>query len=519
MKKTRAVNSLLNMMAGALGQVITIVLGFASRTVFIYTLGKNYLGVSGLFQNVLQVLSISNLGLESAIVFSLYKPLAEGDNGQVAAIMTLYKRAYRVIGAFITVAGLALIPALPLFTKGYNETINITVVYLLYLFQTVSSYVFLAYRRTVYVADQRNYRPSLIRYALNLVMFIAQIVSLLLWHDYYAYLIIGVAMTVLTNVIIGIVAGREYPYIRGKTKEKISPPVLANIKKNVVGTALYRIAGVATNSTDNLLISLFIGVDLVGIYSNYRMILNYLQLFLATIFESVTASIGNLFVTGTKEHNEFVFKCLNQLNVWLYGYSGIALFCLINPFIVTVWLHDESYVLPFVTVFLIFAYLELVGLQLAVHAYRSACGLFWKGKFRPLATVLVNLIVSIVLGKYMGLNGILLGTIISHLATLFWYDPILLYREIFQKSPIGYFVRYLSSFSLVTLIGLGLYYICSLLPLNFGFFVVRFLLVLIVPPSIFFLIYGRTEEFAYLKGAFKRTVGKRLGKFLKKKSA
>ena len=502
-ERTRSQYSMLNMCTSVFGQVLSIALGFAARTVFIYTLGRSYLGISSLFENVLQVLSLTDLGLESAIVYSLYKPLQEKNEQKIASIMTLYKNAYRVIGLLILLAGLCVIPALPYLTKDSAAPVNLTAVYLLFLVQTASSYLLFAYRRTIFSADQRTYKPSLIGYVVRLLTVIVQILWLVLFRGrpvgYYGYLIIGVCMTVLTDVIVGVAAGKAYPALHIRHAERLPRHELGVIKKNVIGTAFYKVCGVMTNSTDNLLISLLVNVDTVGIYSNYMLIAGYIRMLLANLFDSVTGSVGNLFVTGTKEQGEFVFRCLCVMNTWLYGFCGVAFFTLANPFIQTVWLRDTGYLLPPVTVFLLFFYMILEGVQYSIKSYLTACGLYWRGKYRSLISVLINLAVSVVLGRFCGLNGILLGTVISYLATMFWYDPMLLYREVFRKPVTGYFVRYILRLAMVTGVALGMHWLCGRLPDTLGFFAVRVLLVLVVPNGVFFLVYCRTGEFAYLK--------------------
>ena len=512
--KTRSQFSFLNMFTNVFGQALITILGFVTRTVFIYTLGRNYLGISSLFENVLQVLSITDLGLESAVVYSLYKPLQEKDDRLIASIMSLYKKAYRVIGSVILLAGVCLVPVIPYFTRTSTASVNMMVVYLLYLLQTASSYLLFSYRRTIYFADQRDYKASAISYIIRLVSVLAQIVWLLVMQEhaagYYGYLIICVGMTIATNVTIGFKAGRDYPCICEKKSEKLPPQVLHIIKKNVVGTAFYKICGVITNSTDNLLISAMVNLDTVGMYSHYVLISGYVKLYLTKVFDAITASVGNLTVTASKEHSEFVFKCLCVANTWFYGFCGVALFSLINPFIGTVWLRNSDFVLPYTTVFLVFLNVIMEGIQHSITSYLSACGLYWKCKVRSVAAIVLNLVISIVLGKLIGLNGILLGTSMSYLVTMGWYDPWLLYREVFKKPVMGYFARYALRLALVIGVGLGLNELCCLLPETLAFFAVRVLIVLVVPNALFFLIYFRTKEFAYMKDALKRTVFHRL---------
>lgn len=503
------------MFTGVVGQITTILLGFATRTVFIYTLGKSFLGISSLFANILQVLNVTDLGLGTAIVYSLYKPIAEDDKEKILAIMTLYKKAYRVIGGIIFGAGICLIPFLPFLTKGKGDLVNVTVIFLLYLSQTVSSYLFFAYRKTLFTASQKNYLPTAVSTVVRTIGSICEIIVLLLFKNFYLYVLLGVITSISTNLVVAFFSKKEYPYLDNKPSVKLTKQEIGEIKKNVVGSSIYKICGVVTNSSSNILISAIINIDTVGIYSNYLLFTNYIQTFLGLVFNGITASIGNLYVTGTKEHNEFVFKCINLLNFWLFGFCSIAFFALINPFVI-IWLGSKEFWLSSSSVFLMFFYLALVGLQYSVKNYRNACGLMAKGKYRPVATILVNLSVSIALGNLIGLNGIILGAIVAHITTLFWYDPILIYREIFKKSPLSYFTRYLFNLALVTAIGLGLYFLFDLVPMTLGYFILKVLIVLIVPNLVFFLIYRKTKEFAYLKDTVIRLLGKRLP-FIKKK--
>lgn len=507
--KSRSQYSVLNMFTGIGGQIITMILGFVTRTVFIYTLGKSYLGISGLFSNILQVLSVTELGLESAIVFSLYKPIAQNDEEKILAIMTLYKKAYRVIGAIITVVGLCLIPLLPYLTKGKEEIINVTVVYLLYLSQTICSYLFFAYRRTIFTASQRNYIPSLISTAVKILSSVLEIVFLAVFGNFYLYVLVSVVSTIVTNLLVFFCSKKQYPYLDRKATVKLTKDEVGVIKKNVFGSAIYKVCGVVTNSMSNILISAIINIDTVGIYSNYVLFTNYIQTFLGLAFNSITASLGNLYATEGKEHNEFIFKCVNFLNFWLFGFCAVAFFVLVNPFIL-LWLGDSSYHLGFSTVFLMFVNLTLVGLQYSVKNYRTAYGLMARGKYRPIFTIIVNLVTSIVLGHYIGLNGIILGSIIAHITTLFWYDPYLIYKVIFEKSPKGYFIKYICNFLVITVLALSLYKLFTFFGNSLLFFILEVLITVVAVNLVFFLIYFRTKEFNYVKNAVLNMVKSKL---------
>lgn len=502
--KKRIVNSLLNGTTDVIGQMISMLLGFVVRTVFIYCLGEEFLGINGLIQNILSVLCIADLGLESAIVFSLYRPLAENDTVKVNIIMSLYKRSYFIIGSLIFLLGILLVPILPFLLKESTDLVNINLIYVFFLFDTVSGYWFFAYRKTILVADQKAYKTSIVLYTTRGFASVLQIVELIVLKNFYFYVIIGIASNVVSNIIAARIAIKEYPFLKQKTKEKLPKEEKMLIKKNIIGSFIYKVSEVGVNSTDNIIISVLIGVAVVGKYSNYLLIISYIQLFINKIFDAFTASVGNLYVKENSKKNKMIFDCLNFLDFWIYGISCILYFVLINPFI-ELWI-GKTYLLDEKVIYLVFFNLLVVGLQRVVKTYRGAYGLFWKGRIRPILTLIVNLVVSVVIGMKIGLAGVILGTIVSNLTTIFWYEPILIYKNVFECSAKEYFVKYIFNFILISFIAIGLYFVFRSWLVSWITLFARAIISFVLTNIIFFLIYGRSEEFKYLKNVALRLI-------------
>jgi len=499
----RTINSFKNIITGISGQVLTIFLQFASRTVFIYVLGKEYLGISALFTNILSILSVTELGIGTAIVYSLYKPLVEKDIKKISSTMNFLKKAYFIVGFTIAVLGLLLMPFLPHIIKGTTGLVNIKLVYLLYLFQSVSSYWFFAYKGALLQADQKKYIANIIRYIVSVITVIAQIVVLILFRSFLSYVLIGVVSHLCINIITARKVDKMYPYLKDNKKETLSKEERRVIYKNLFGVSMYKINSTIVRSTDNIVISMYISTIAVGLYSNYHLIVGTLIRMAKMIFSSFTASVGNLFVSESKERSVFIFKCLSFLSFWLYGFSSICLWILFNPFII-LWVGKEYLFAEYIVLVIVLDFL-MDGYQQVSISYKDACGLFWQGKYRPIATAVLNIAISIILAPRIGIAGVLLGTIISRLLTTWWFEPWMIYKYAFNRSPIQYFKKYIGFFILV--IATGAITQVATIPYmeNTLFnFMIKFLLCIIIPNSIFFLLFRKSDEFKYILSSIKR---------------
>lgn len=509
MDSSRTSNSLKNMAFGVGSQILSILMGFFTRWMFIALLGKEYLGVSGLFTNVLSLLSLANLGFDTAIIYSLYKPLADGDVVSVKGYMHVYKRVYRVVGATVFVLGCILMPFLPHLIKG-TVTIpeNIYTIYLLFLFQSASSYFF-SYKQSLLTASQQNRVISLYHSIFMVLRNIGEMAVLFFFHAYIPTLICIIVFQLAENAWIARVTDKRFPFLTDPSAGEISVDQKQALKENVKSLFLYKISGTIISSTDNILISKFQGLASVGLYSNYVYIVDVIRTFLSYIFYSMTASIGNYNATESKDANEKMFYNLFFASFWLYGFTGICLGVLLNPFI-SLWI-GEDYLLPSWTVFIIIVNYYTAGVQYASTTYREVTGLFKVGKYRPLIAALINLVVSIILAYPLGISGILLGTIISRVCVYFWFDPYIIHKKLFNRKLKYYFVTYL----LYALISLGVgaicLIICNSIPAFHQWiaFLVKTLICAVLPNLSFFILFKKRVEFQAILG-YMKIIGRKI---------
>lgn len=499
MDSSRTTNSLKNMAFGLGSQALSILLGFFTRWMFISLLGKEYLGVSGLFSNVLSLLSLANLGFDSAIIYSLYKPLAENDTAAIKGYMSMFKRVYVTVGIIVFALGCAIMPFLPHLING--EVLipeNLYIIYILFLLQSSCSYFF-SYKQALLTASQQNRVISIYHSIFMVLRNLCEMVVLLMFHAYIPTLISIIILQTLENIWIGKAVDRKYPFLARKSEYSLSNEQKATLKKNVKSLFLYKISGTIISSTDNILISKFQGIVTVGLYSNYAYIVDVVRSFLSYIFYSMTASVGNFNATESREANKKMFYNLFFASFWLYGFTGICLWVLLNPFI-SLWI-GEGYLLSDWTVFIIVANYYTAGLQYAATTYREVTGLFAVGKYRPLIAAAINLIVSVALAFPLGISGILLGTIISRLCVYFWFDPYIVHKNSFGVSPARYFGKYFI-YAISFLLG-GL--LCIIISDMVSFpsailcFIAKMGICAILPNVLFFVLFRKASEFGAIK--------------------
>lgn len=492
---SRTVNSLRNAGTAMAGQLLNNVLRFVCRTAFLYTLGEAYLGISSLYTNVLTILSITELGFSTAITYSLYDPLARDDREAVKSLMAFYKKAYRVVGLAVLCMGLLLMPFLPKLMNGVTDQINIYHYYLLYLTQTVVSYLFFAYKSALLIADQKKYIADLVIFGCQCAVAVTQIISLLLLRSFLVYTLLSIGGSALQNVMTAAVVDRKYPYIR----EKAAP--LAKEKKKdlfsrVYALALQKISTAVGTATDNLIISAFISVTAVGLYDNYHMIVVIVQNVITALFRAVTASLGNLFAMEKKERSLFVFRSLNLLNSWVVATCSVCFMALFQTF-VSLW-AGERYLLAESVVAIIVLNFATNYMQNVVLIFRNATGLFVRGKYRSVANAALNLVISLVLVQIWGISGVFLGSIISRLLTNWWFDAWILFKHGFEKSPAEYYVNCALMLVLSGLCYGAVELLCGGLAVSWLALIVRLAASVGITGGVYLLLYGRSEEFQYL---------------------
>ncbi|MFJ5759890.1 lipopolysaccharide biosynthesis protein [Neobacillus sp. NPDC093182] len=492
----RVENSIKNILYGITGQLLSSVTGFVVRTVIIYTLGIEYVGIEGLFSSILIMLSLTNLGFDTAIIYSLYKPLAENNYYRVRALMNLYKKAYRIIGIIVLVIGVAILPFLPFLMNGKTYISNINIIYLLLLINSVSSYYFV-YKQSIIIADQRNHIISKIHSLFIITSNLFQIAILLFSHNFIFVLSVQILFRMIENLFISRKADKLYPYLNEKNNDKLTKEERKEFFGDLYALLLYKVSGVIINGTDNILISKFVGIYSVGLYSNYLLIISTINTFLGYLFYSITASIGNLNVKETPDKKHLIFNVLNFANFWIFGVCTVVLWNLINPFI-TLWVGNQ-FVLSKYVVFAILLNFYTTGLQTACTSFRETTGLFKKGKYRPIIAALINLVASLYLVQKLGIAGVLYGTVISRLLTYFWYDPYVIFKYVFQRSVKKYFIKYIFFLLLVFISAIITNILGDLLDYSTLInIVIRGSLSLVIPNILFFILFRKSEEFNYL---------------------
>lgn len=493
---SRTDNSIKNIKYAIVGQGFGLIISFISRMIFVRTLGAEYLGLNGLFLNILSILSLAELGVGEAIVYSMYKPLAIKNESKLQALMSLYKKAYVSIGIIIAIVGATLTPFLDFFIKDIPDINNIKLIYLMFVANSSISYFF-SYKRSLIIADQKRYIATIYRYGLYFLLNIGQIFILITTQNYLLFLLLQIVNTLIENICISIKADKIYPFLKKKNDEKLESNEKGIIIKNVKAMVYHKVGTIVVVGTDNILISKFIGVFKVGLYSNYQLIINALNTVFGLLFQSFTASIGNLGATETDEKNEFIFNCINFLGFWIYAFASICLINLVNPFI-QLWIGKE-YIFPMPLVVIIIINFYLSGMRKGVLTFRDALGLFWYDRYKAIFEAGINLIASIILVKSIGISGVFIGTIISTLATCFWVEPYILFKYGFKSTMKPYFHKYILYTIVMLIVGTITWFISNLFS---GYTLMGFSGKLIVcafiPNVLFIIIFWRAKEFQYL---------------------
>lgn len=496
----RVKNSIKNMFFGISSQLLSIIMAFITRTIFIYVLGSDYLGIEGLFSNILSMLSLANLGLESAIIFSLYKPLSENNEIEIKGYMTLYQKVYKFVGLFILISGLLLTPFLHFFINGeININENITLIYLMFLLNSSISYLYI-YKQSILIANQQNHYISKIHTYFIIISNVLQISILTVFKKYIPVLAIQLICRMIENIVISKIADSKFPYLKDKNIDGyLSKQQKKKLYKDVYSMLLYKISGTVINSTDNIIISYFVGVIYVGIYSNYLLLISTVRTLTGYIFSSLTASVGNLIVSDENEKKEFIFEEILFISFWIYGFCSISFYILFNDFI-TLWIGKE-YLLNSITVFIIIVNFYTTGMQNAATMYRDTTGLFSIGKYRPIIATILNIGISIILAPKLGISGVLLGTIISRMLVYFWFDPYVIYKNIFLKSSKIYFIKYFTYAYIVAFSGIITSTILNVIKIYYKIngFISSIIVCMIIPNLIFFFLYRKSKYFNYIK--------------------
>lgn len=493
----RTQKSVKNMTIEMLSQLFTLLLSFVSRTVFIKFLTAEYLGISGLFSNVLTVLSFAELGIGDAMTYAMYKPVKEDNRKLVNQLMVVYKKAYTGIAVVVGAIGLGLSFFLSfIIAEPPDIPESLQLIFWLYVVNNMASYI-LTYKKSILIAYQENYIVSEVQQIASLIQQIAQMIVLCFTKQYILYLIIQILCTILNNIIISVVVKKRYPWINEKDGEELPQEVSKEIFKNVKALSISKIAGVVSNGSDNIIISKFVGLSSVGVASNYTMIINSLNGILWNGLSSLTSSFGNFNVDSTIGQRRKLFNELFLCSYWLYGFMTIGIITLANSF-VQLWV-GSNYLVPQGVVLALVLITYISGVNFPVYTYQSTLGMFDKMKIPYVLFAVFNILLSILLGKNWGLFGVYIATSITRLCTSEVSSGYYVYRYGLKLSPLKYLKKYVIYFLILILNILVTNYAVSLVQIaGIIGFSIKVVTCTVVCNAIYFVCFFRTTEFRNL---------------------
>lgn len=491
----RTNNATRNMFFGIMSTMLNLILTFVSRTFVIYKLGAEYLGLSNLFVSVIQVLSLAELGFGTAVIYSMYKPLADNDNKRICALLKYFRKIYRTIGVIILVVGVACIPFLKYLVNGEcPDDINLVAVYMINIVSTASTYLLFSYKNSILTATQRNDIVSKIMAIQVILQNLFQIIALVVYPNYYLYIIMLPVFNIFNSIVTAIVAKNIYPeyYAYGEIDTDERKHILDNVKSLFI----YKIGNVVSGSVDTLVISSFLGLTTVAIYGNYYYVISVLFSFLAIYYTSILAGLGNKIVEETEKENYKFFKILFFGQAWIVGWISICLLCLYQNFMY-VWV-GKKLMFEYGVVILFAIYFYSWKINDIVYTYKDAAGIWKYDKFRPLISSMVNLCINIMLVKVIGVYGVILSTIICELTfSLFWGCRVV-YRHYFKEKFSKYIIAMLKYTIINIILAVFTVFICDKVSPNYTILglIIRMIICIILPNAGWLLINLKNEHLA-----------------------
>ncbi|ORU01435.1 O-antigen flippase Wzx [Anaerovibrio sp. JC8] len=503
---SRIYNTRRNLVASYILMVAQIMFSFISRTAIVYTLGTDYLGLSSLFTSILQVLNIAESGFSSSVIYFMYKPIAAGDTRLVCALLNYLRKVYKVVGLVILFVGILVTPFIDYLIKGdVPNDINIYILYLLYLVNTSISYFLYAYKTSLLTAIQRLDLTKVANTITIVIQYGLQLIALFIFHSYYMFVIVMVLGTGCVNIFTAYISDKKYPEY--KCEGEIDSAAKKNILQKVKGLLICNISGVTYNAFDSIIISAYIGLSSVAIYNNYYVIINTVSSFILLVRASMQASVANSVACETTEKN------LNDLKLWQFLFSLIAtlctacLICLFQP-LMKVWM-GEHMLLPFVDVILLGMWFISGTVQQAFYLYLNAAGLWHELKWVYIFSTIFNLCMNILLGKLIGMTGIILASLLAGIVFgLFWQCTIIL-RQCFKIPSAEYIRQQFLYFVIAAFITIVTYTSCNLIIWEgIEGLIIKAVLSVVVATLLILLIYHRSPYFNRSKQIFLKIIHK-----------
>lgn len=505
---TRTKSSIRNSVVGVSAYLLEIFCKFIVRSFFIRIMVSEYWGMDSIFSNILHFLSLAELGIGNAVVYSLYKPLSEKNMEKISELMLFFKRAYIVIAIAVASIGLLIMPFINvIITDAPAISENLYILYLMYLANSACSYL-LIYRKTLLVADQKEYKASLVNMCGVVICSILQIIVLQITKKFIFYLLIQIIFTILQNLVISKICLMEYPAIK-KSNTQLPREERRGILKNVRALSIYKIAVVVVHNTDNLIISRYVGLIAVGLYSNYYYITAAVYNLIKMALSALTASIGNLNVEADLKRKELVYKTVSLIAFWMFSFVAIGFYVMIDD-VILFWVGADCMLSrAVVTILVINFYLE--GISAIFSIQRGTHGLFVEGQLRPIVSTVVNLIVSLVLVRYIGMLGVFIGTTVAFLSINVWYDTYIVYKHVFKTNVWKFYFVEIRNTALAVLLGVLLQALTSAIQFENTILLLltKFIICTVVVNSVYALLFHKTDEMLYIKKCLKNIICKK----------
>ncbi|SFT54014.1 Membrane protein involved in the export of O-antigen and teichoic acid [Selenomonas sp. GACV-9] len=503
-KRSKLRNIILSSSAGVAEQLVFYITSFAYRTVFIFILSQNYLGINGLFTNVLQIFSLAELGIGSVITYKLYSPIKENNVQKCAEYLYFYKYVYMLIAGIVLLLSICFYPFLFDVIKDTSEVpgdVDLRYLYWIFVAQNVVSYLFV-YWQAMLLADQKGYMLSSLNMISNVAQNLLKIFVLWLYQDYTITITVGIMLSALYNIVLSKYIIGKYSEVAERMNDGLSRSEKLGVIKDTMALMCHKVGYVVANATDSLILSKYIGISTLGVYSNYAMLMMALDSFMNKIFGSFVSTIGNMSIGTDPSYIYQKYRELLFLNLWVASLAGICYYILVNPFIM-LWI-GETYLLDITVVMLLSTHIFLNSSRIINSSFINANGLFVKDKPRPLIEAGLNLVFSIYLVQKIGLPGVFLGTIFSTVLTVGWRDALILYRNVFHRPVIEYYIYYLKWFMLSLVVGEGTMLLCSLVPISVIGLIIRTVICLLLVNVVYYFIFRNNVYWKYLQIVFNR---------------
>lgn len=489
----RKLKTIKNTMVELISYTLTMVVNLILRVVISHYIGIEYLGLNGLFLSIIEIFSLAEAGFSSVMWYFLYEPVAKDDKEKIKSIVDFAKKIYICVAGIILALSFIILPFMQYFITTTIPLSKVRFYFILYALSAICSYL-LIYKSVLLGADQKNYIYKNIQLVTVVIVGIFQVIVLIIFKNFIFFILLKILSSLMINIITTSYIDKHYPYLKEKDVVKITKTERGEIVKKTGAMFFSKVGSSVSRSIDNILISYFLSIAIVGYYSNYTLIMTGVSTLIINTINGSCASVGNLWVTSDSSQVETVFKRVHFLENWIITFCSICVFVLSEDFIRIFFGVDYQLGMIIVTLITLIIYFEKIYLTSAV--FKDAKGLFWNDRFRPLIEAGLNIVLSIIFMKIMGLSGILIGTLLSILLTA-WAQPYVLYKHGFEKSSKKFTFKMIFDFVIFVLLSLFTYFICSFLPQTILGFILKICICIIVPNVILCLINLKNEQFKY----------------------